>query len=241
MNALDRFHAAWPRGVAPSIVEHFAGAADHVAPAMTLWSGAERLAALLASHGLSTGERVGCALPPGIRWVQTLVACLMRGLVFCPVSPGHPSPTEPRALLDETGALALRPCDRPPDERGLVVRFEDGRAWTADQLDAFITSVPMPRVGARIVSEAPWSDPSGLAGAVWVALACGGELHVGLTDEELHRLAPDVICARPGHLRQTLDAVPTASTGLSVIAGTPTGDDAEAARQRGWTVASLAF
>jgi acyl-CoA synthetase (AMP-forming)/AMP-acid ligase II len=187
------------------------------------------------------GERVGCALPPGIRWVQTLVACLMRGLVFCPVPPGHPSSTEPRALLDETGALSVRPCSREPDERGLVVRFEDGRAWIADHLDAVIASVPVPRVGARILSKAPWSDPSGLAGAVWLALTCGGELHVGLTDEELHRLAPDVISARPGDLRDVLDAVPTTSAGLAVIAGTLTGDDAEAARQRAWTVASLSF
>jgi len=61
MSPVDRFHAAWPRGVSPSVVEHFGGGADHVAAAMTLWSGAERIASLLSTGGLAPGERVACA------------------------------------------------------------------------------------------------------------------------------------------------------------------------------------
>jgi hypothetical protein len=241
MSALDRFHASWPRGVAPSVVEHYAGAADHVAPAMTLWSGAERIASLLASHGLQPGERVGCALPPGVRWTQTLVGCLMRGLVFCPTEPGHAPGAEPRALIDETGAFSKRPCDRAPDAGGVLVRFEDGRSFSADQLDALIADVPTPRSGARIASEAPWTTPAGFVGAVWFSLSYGGELHVGLTDEELYRLGPEVVCVHPGALPSMLESLPTAVSGLAVIGGAALPGDLEAASRRGWTVAPLTF
>ncbi|MDX2011088.1 MAG: AMP-binding protein [Myxococcaceae bacterium] len=241
MSALDRFHASWPRGVAPSVVEHYAGAADHVAPAMTLWSGAERVAALLASHGLQPGERVGCALPPGVRWAQTLVACLMRGLVFCPQRPGQPSASAPRALIDETGAFSKRPCERAPDDGGVLVRFDETLAWSADQLDALIADVPTPRPGARIASDASWVEPTGLVGAVWFSLSYGGELHVGLTDEELHRLGPEVVCARAGRLPELLESLPTAVSGLAVIGPAPSSVDVDAAKRRGWALASLPF
>lgn len=107
MKLLDRLHASWPRGVAPSVVEHFADAADHVAPAMTLWSGAERMAGWLSRSGVGAGSCVGCALPPGVRWTQTFVACLMRGAVFCPLPPGSPPEGRACAHLDVTGHLTV--------------------------------------------------------------------------------------------------------------------------------------
>lgn len=239
MNALERFHASWPRGVAPSVVEHFGGAADHVAPAMTLWSGAERVGAMLASAGLEPGTQVGCALPPGIRWVQTFMGCLMRRVTFWPVAPGA-SPANLRAFIDGAGRLTTGESSRPLTAGEAVT---DGTtSWNTDALDAVLSafgSIPLPRSGARIVSEAPWWEPGGLASAVWLGLSVGAELHVGVTDEEVHRLGPDVVVARPGRLAGLLDWAPPSPRGLAVIAGDPHDDDRSLAGRRGWQLLGL--
>lgn len=242
MNALERFHASWPRGVAPSIVEHFAGAADHVAPAMTLWSGAERAGTWLSSAGIEQGDHLGCALPPGIRWVQTFVACQLRGVVFCPMAPGSPPPSGLRALIDEHGALTMKTGRDNAIE--CVATFSDGSRWSHGDLDAVLAgfgAMPLPRAGARLVTNLPWSSPAGVACAVWLALNSGSELHVGVTDEELHRLGPDVVVSEPGRLADLLDWAPVAGAGLAVLAGPATPADHALATKRGWKLVSLSL
>lgn len=241
MNPLDRFHASWPRGVAPSIVEHFAEAADHVAPAMTLWNGAERVGSMLAEARLERGDRLSCALPPGARWAQTLLGALMRGVVFCPVVPGAAPAPSARAHLDALGTLTST-GDRPPALEGPAsIIFPDGRLWSLDALDGVATgNVPLPRSGARLCSEAPWWEPTGVA-TLWLALTAGAELHLGLTGDELHRLGPELLAARPGRLAALLDWAPVSPKGLAVIGGSPTPDDERAAERRGWQLLSFAL
>lgn len=241
MSAVDRFHASWPRGVSPSVVEHFAGAADHVAPAMTLWSGAERVAGLLASAGIEPGDRVGCAVPPGIRWVQTFIACLMRGATFCPVGASGRPATGLRGLVDEKGAftLGLGEAVRAP---GRAVCFPDGRSWSADDLDGLLGAfgeVPLPRNGARLCSEVPWWEPAGFACATWLGLSVGAELHLGLTDDEVHRLGPDVLVCRPGRLAVLLEAVPPSSRGLVVVPGAAEAGDLLLAAKHQWQLLAV--
>ncbi|MBL8941431.1 MAG: hypothetical protein JNM69_43195 [Archangium sp.] len=243
MSALDRFHASWPRGVSPTVVEHFAGAADHVAPAMSLWSGAERIASSLSSMGLVSGDRFGCALPPGIRWAQTFIACLMRGVVFAPIPPGQKPGVGLRALVDESGNFTMA-TEAPPRLQGPgAVSLREGRTWTLDALDGVTTQLTERqhvRAGARLVSEAPWWEPSGLC-AAWLGLSLGAELHVGLSDEELHRLGPDVVCARSGHVERLMNWVPAAPTGLLVVNGEASAADRAIADRRGWKLVSLAL
>jgi len=239
MSPLDRFHEAWPRGVAPSLVEHFAGAADHVAPAMTLWSGAERFASMLATAGVAPGDRLSCSHAPGIRWAQALVGCLMRGVVFCPNAPGAPARAEARAHLDALGALSVSK-ERPQRVAGpAALTFADGVTWSHDTLEGLSGSdLPSPRVGARMCSEAPWWEPAGVA-TLWLGLTAGVEFHVGLTDEAVHRLGPEVVTCRPGRLSSLLDWVPVAPKGVAVIGGLPTAEDQRAAEQKGWQLASF--
>ncbi|MDP1919342.1 MAG: hypothetical protein Q8L14_24035 [Myxococcales bacterium] len=241
MNPLDRFHASWPRGVAPSIVEHFADAADHVAPAMTLWSGAERVGSMLAAARLERGDRLSCALAPGARWAQTLLGALMRGVVFCPVVPGAAPSPDTRAHVDALGALTLSSNHPRALDGPAAVIFSDGRLWSLDALDSLASGdVPLPRSGARMCSEAPWWEPTGVA-TLWLALTAGAELHVGATGDELHRLGPDVLTARPGRLTQVLEWAPIAPKGVAVIGGAPTLDDERVAAQRGWPLLSFAL
>lgn len=87
--------------------------------------------------------------------------------------------------------------ETPPRLEGPgVVSLREGRTWTLDALDGVtmqLTERHQVRAGARLVSEAPWWEPSGLC-AAWLGLSLGCEVHVGLNDEELHRLGPDVEC-----------------------------------------------
>jgi hypothetical protein len=241
VSALDRFHASWPRGVSPTIVEHFAGGADLAVPAMTLWSGAERVAAELSSLGLEPGDRVGCALPPGVRWAQTFVACLMRRLVFAPVGPGQRPGALLRALIDESGVIS-RSAEHPRRVEGPAAVSLGARTWTLDALEALSAGFGQhhPRAGARLVCESPWWEPGGLVGA-WLGLSAGCELHVGVTDDELHRLGPDLVCARPGRLSRVLDWAPSSPVGLAVIAGAALPADQAAADQKQWKLVSLAL
>lgn len=237
MSALDRFNASWPRGVAPSIVEHFAGAADHVAAAMTLWSGAERVAGAFASRGLGAGEAVSCALPIGIRWVQSLIACEMRRQRFVPLLPGSPAGPS-RGHLTLAGALELtapaRADDRDPSH---LVEFADGRAWSTGGLDELVENAfeegALPRAGSRLVTTLPWWEPAGFVG-VWLGLVMGAELHVGVAEEELHLLGPDVVVCAPGGLEPLLSWVPRTITGTAVVIGEPSELDMRVVGARGW-------
>jgi hypothetical protein len=239
VNPLDRFHALWPRGVAPSIVEHFAEAADHVAPAMTLWSGGERVGSMLAAAHLERADGLSCALVPGARWAQTLLGALMRGLVFCPVLPGAAQAAQSRAHLDALGTLTVSGQRSTSTEGPAAIAFADGRRWSLEELDGLASGdVPLPRSGARMCSEAPWWEPTGVA-TLWLALTSGAELHVGATGDELHRLGPEVLTARPGRLSELLEWVPVSPKGLAVIGGIPTPDDERMAHRRGWQLLSF--
>lgn len=239
MSTLDRFHASWPRGVAPSLVEHFAGAADHVAPAMTLWSGAERMAVQLSTRALAHGDVVSCSLPPGARWAQTLVACLMRGHVFLPVAPGAPSLPYSRGHVDTLGQLHVRVAPTAPFAADPLVSFADGRAWTATTLEDTLTSAfrdaALPRAGARLLVQQPWWEPGGFLG-VWLGLLVGAEVHTGVLDDEMHLLGPDVVVTAPGALEASLLWAPRTMMGTAVITGEPTEADMHGAANRGWRV-----
>lgn len=244
MNALDRFHASWPRGVAPSIVEHFAGAADHVAPAMTLWSGAERLAGVFASRGLFMGDTVGCALTPGIRWVQTLIACDMRRQIFAPLVPGAAA-GKTRAHLSLTGELEVpTPSDGPPSEVEHLVQFAEGATWSTVALDSAIERSfeegALPRAGSRMVMRLPWSQPAGFFG-LWLGLVMGAEVHVGVLEEELHLLGPEVIVTEPGGVEPLLSWVPRTVTGTAVVIGSPEELDMRTVTSRGWRIVPVSL
>lgn len=239
MTALDRFHASWPRGVAPSIVEHFAGSADHVAPAMTIWSGAERMAVQFSSRNLARVEVVSCALPPGARWAQTLIACLMRDHVFLPVAPGASPLPYSRAHVDALGHLETKPAPAAPFATDPLVAFLDGRAWTAQAVEEVLTTAfqdaALPRAGARLVVNQPWWEPGGFLG-LWLGLFVGAEVHTGVTDDEVHLLGPDVMVTAPGTLESQLVWAPRSMMGTAVITGDPSEADMRAAEKRGWRV-----
>ncbi len=236
MSALDRFNASWPRGVAPSIVEHFAGAADHVAAAMTLWSGAERVAGSFASRGLEAGQTVSCALPAGIRWVQALIACEMRKQLFLPLPPGSPAPKS-RGHLNLAGALEVGASLEAARDATHLVEFPSGLGWSTDALDALVENAfedgALPRAGSRMVTTLPWWEPAGFVG-VWLGLVMGAELHIGVAEEELHLLGPDVVVCAPGGLEPLLSWVPRTITGTAVVVGSPTDEDMRVVGARGW-------
>ncbi len=125
---------------------------------------------------------------------------------------------------------------------GTAVCFADGQTLSVGALDATLDgfgATPRPRNGARICSEAPWWEPVGLLGGVWLGLSCGAELHVGLTDEESHRLGPEAVAVRPQRVAATLAWLPTSIPGVVVMTSEPTPDDRDAAARRGWPLVLL--
>lgn len=60
---------------------------DALVPAATLWAGARRWVDWLRAHGVTSGDRLVCALPPGPPFVAVLVAALWEELTFVPVPP----------------------------------------------------------------------------------------------------------------------------------------------------------
>lgn len=61
---------------------------DALVPAATLWTGARRWVEWLRARGVTAGDRLVCALPPGPAFVMVLVAALWEELTFVPVPPG---------------------------------------------------------------------------------------------------------------------------------------------------------
>ncbi len=248
---VDVFRNRWPTATWPAIVEHFGGEADRLAPASTLWSGAARITGELDLLGLRRGALLAVALPPGIRWVQVMVACLMREVVFEPLPPGTAAPpVEAHAFVAVDGTLTPqhgRPAPLPSADP-VTWRFDDGTAVRASELalatEAW-TGTLFRRPQVRLLAQAPWHRPAGALACVWLGLCAGAEIHVGLGPGDAQALSltgawPDVVVVEDDALTRLLAWLPMSTRGVALVAQEPAASARETAEARGWKVLSLA-
>lgn len=247
---VDAFRERWPTATWPAVVEHFGGEADRLAPASTLWSGAARIAAELDLLELRPGARLAVALPPGIRWVQVMVACLLREVVFEPLPPGTAAPPPgAHAFVAVDGTLTAQeaPPSSLPDADPVTWRFADGAALRASDL-ALATEAWTPtlfrRPQVRLLAQAPWHRPTGALACVWLGLCAGAELHVGLGPGDAQALSltgawPDVVVVEDDALARLLAWLPMSTQGIALVQKEPAASAREKAEARGWRVLSL--
>ncbi|MEM9997227.1 MAG: class I adenylate-forming enzyme family protein [Bacteroidota bacterium] len=181
---------------------------DAATPAASIWTGARRWVEAFREAGLTAGDRLVLALPPGTPFVQVLVAALWEGLTLAPAPPGADS-----AAL--TWSL---------DARAVVAETPGPHVWVPDGV-AGPRSV---RASARTAAEPPTPGicllmrTSGTAGpARWIALSDANVFavldshtpHLGLSEQA------GVLAGLPWHhaFGLVLELLPALLAGAEIV------------------------
>lgn len=169
---LSHWRAGWLESAYPMVVEHDRDGIASMCAAPSLWMRARELQQDLRDLQASPGETLALALPPGVAWVQGLIAGLRFGARVWPEDTTNAS-----LRFDGHTITRTHPAATPCPEDGGVWTNPDPTFWSEHTLLARALERPCD-AETRVLCEGDWRRPEVLLDGVLMALCAGAELHV---------------------------------------------------------------